>query len=260
MRGWFENIILGLISSGIFAAIVYLLSDIRLFKDLMVLSQLLLMIFSLIYIAKKVILVIPAIFPHNSFKQLLLSICLLILFLTPVFLLESAIFTSLIPVKQLKIDSNLFEIIGSTQEEKSLKNFFDKEIIVDSPLIEIKSQNPAIIGISRNQNKLHLLVNVEWIKTEDNFKKLLTRKYQGHIYYSFDYQCNNNNFIVYNSEILNYFFKPASRTISFIIGWLDASYINTIHQDSSKIKVEELLQKINQNDSLQQHLQKRYCS
>ncbi len=259
MRGWFENIVLGLITSGIFSGIVYLFTDFLVFKDFMVLSQLLLMLFSLIYIAKKIIPVIPTVFPNNPFKQLILVSFLLILFLIMVFLLESAIFTSLIPVKQPKIDSNLFEIIGRTQEEQSLKNFFENKTIMKSPLNEIQSRNPAIIGISRPKEQLRLLVNVEWIKKENNYEKLLTRKYQGQIYYRLNYRCNNN-FVVYNPEILNYSFKPASRTISFIIGWIDSSYISTIHQEKSKVKVEELLQNIIQSESVQKHLQKRYCS
>jgi hypothetical protein len=61
-------------------------------------------------------------------------------------------------------------------------------------------------------------------------------------------------------NIIFLFFSLSCRTISFIIGWLDSSYINTIHQEQSKAKVEELLQEIIQSKSVQEHLQKRYCS
>ncbi|NEP78756.1 MAG: hypothetical protein F6K39_11620 [Okeania sp. SIO3B3] len=129
-------------------------------------------------------------------------------------LLEAILF-SVIPTKEININQ-------SVEPYPKYSKYFEGIDLKRTPDRQFWILDDAKIGIFSNQ--LHILLKVEWEKSEK--MKGLKRNYQGHIYdrIDIDYSLPTGKTKM-KTKIISYSFRPGAGILSYIIGFIDTGYL-----------------------------------
>lgn len=228
LRGYLENITLGIIASlltNVIAALItnYFQTGAVAIKQYKTISTVI------------VVLVTPIFFNYLLHKlNINLSQIALVSWISIAMLLE-AIFFSVIPTKEININQ-------SVEPYPEYSKYFEGVDLKRTPYNQVWTLDDAKIGIFNNQ--LHILLKVEWERKEK--MKGLKRNYQGYIYYQIDMDYSlPTGKTKMKTKIISYSFRPGAGILSYIIGFIDTGYLikttNDFTSDVEKIVRENII-------------------